>query len=93
MSIGILLKKKLNPDKRGRVSLKGLVADNIDCFEVEKMEDGTIILKPFIRISENESWLFKNPVALESVKIGIKQAKEGKILSRKSYSEFSDIEL
>lgn len=92
MTIGTLVKKKVNPDKRGRVSLKGLV-DGFEVFEAEKLEDGTIILKPFVQISADEAWLFKNPQALESLKTGIQQAKEGKIKKRKSYAEFADLEL
>lgn len=92
MTIGTLVKKKVNPDKRGRVSLKGLV-DGFEVFEAEKLEDGTIILKPFVQISANEAWLFKNPQALESLKTGIQQAKEEKIKKRKSYAKFADLEL
>lgn len=92
MTIQALSKKKVSPDKRGRVSLKGLV-EGIDGFDAERLEDGTIVLKPFMMVNAKEAWLFKNKEALKNLKIGIKQAKEGKIKKRKSYAKFADIEL
>lgn len=92
MSILSLNKKKVTPDKRGRVSLKGLV-EGVDGFEAEKMEDGTIILRPFIQVKPNEAWLFNNEEALKSVLTGIQEAKEGKIKKRKSYADFAEIEI
>jgi hypothetical protein len=40
-----------------------------------------------------EQWLFDNPVVLEGVLAGIKQAEEGKLVSRGSFSEFADVEI
>lgn len=92
MSTLNLNKKKVSPDKRGRVSLKGLV-EGIDGFEAEKMPDGTIILRPFVQVKPNEAWLFNNQDALNSVLTGIQQAKNGQIKKRKSYSDFAEIEI
>lgn len=67
-----LTSKKLIPDARGRVSLKGF-ADNVDSFRAEKLEDGSILLTPFVEIPQREAWIYKNPSAIKKLEKGISQ--------------------
>ena len=84
--------KKLRPDERGRITL-GEIAKSVSSYGVEVLLDGKIILTPYVEIPKNELWLHNNKEALASVKMGIEQAKEGKLKTRKSYSEFADTEI
>ena len=64
--------KKLIPDSRGRVSLKGLI-DKADSFRAEKLEDGCILLTPLVEIPQRELWIYKNPEALTKLEKGLSQ--------------------
>ena len=67
-----LVSKKLIPDARGRISLKGLF-DNADSFRAEKLDDGSILLTPFVEVPQREAWIYKNPEALSKLKKGLSQ--------------------
>lgn len=87
-----LITKKVNPDKRGRISLKGLV-EGADGYEATRQADGTIILKPYLQVDSREAWLYKNKEAISSLEQGLKDVSEGRVTKRKSYSEYADIEI
>jgi hypothetical protein len=40
---------------------------------------GQILLDPIAHLPEEEQWLWRNPAALTSVKLGIEQAKAGQV--------------
>lgn len=84
---------RLTLDARKRVSLvKLLPKQNISSF-MAHMEGDKIILEPMAEIPARELWLHKNPKALKSVLKGIKDAKEGKVRKRGSFSKYANDEL
>ena len=86
---------RLNIDARKRVNLAKLLPD-VEVHSVRAYTEGNkIILVPMAEVSADElSWLSKNPKALEAVKEGLKQSKEGKIsLVDIDFSRFADEEI
>lgn len=86
---------RLNLDSRKRVNLTKLLPD-VEVHAVRAYTEGNkIILVPMAEVSAAElSWLEKNPKALEEVKEGLKQSKEGKISSVDiDFSRFADEEI
>ena len=51
--------------------------------------NGRVILEPFVEVPIKEKWLFDNAVALSKVRTGLKQAKNGQLISRGSFSAFA----
>jgi hypothetical protein len=84
--------KMLRPDSKGRISL-GVLTKGISGFSMHQEKDGKIILEPFIEIPANEKWLFNNVGALSKVKTGIEQAKNGLLVDKGSFSQFSEDEI
>ena len=67
-------------DSRKRVPLGRLLEGiSTDLFNAEVI-DGKIVLEPMRAIAERESWLYKNPEALASVRRGLKDAAEGRVV-------------
>ena len=68
-------------DSKNRVTL-GKHKDSIkpSSYKVYRNPIGQIILDPQVSIPAHEAWLFKNPKALASVKRGLKDAAEGKLV-------------
>ncbi len=84
---------RLPIDTRRRVNLSKLLPKgNINAVNAYK-EGNKIILEPMVEISANESWIYENSTALNAIKKGIKEAKEGKLIERLSYAEFADDEI
>jgi hypothetical protein len=71
---------RVRPDSKGRVTL-GRLAEKISSYKVEASPDGRILLEPFAEIPARERWLYENPVALESVKRGLRQSAAGETFS------------
>jgi hypothetical protein len=84
-----MLPKILRPDAKGRVTL-GHLADGISSYTVTETKDHKLILEPHVEIPARERWLFKSPVALESLKKGIEDARRGRVSSRGSFAKFLD---
>lgn len=87
-----MLMKMLRPDSKGRINL-GVLTKGISGFSVHQEKNGKIILEPFVEIPANEEWLFNNISALKKVKEGIKQAKNGLLIDKGSFSQFSEDEI
>ena len=87
-----VITKKVSPDKRGRVSLKGLV-DGADGYEASRQPDGTIILKPYLEVDAREVWLYKNPVALKKLRTGLTQLKENNLIDLGDFTQYADIKI
>lgn len=81
--------KKIKPDSKGRISL-GILSKNVSSFDVEVIDNGKIVLTPFVEIPKGELWLFNNKEALKSVLTGIEDAKAGKVKSLGSFAEYAD---
>jgi hypothetical protein len=66
-------------DNKGRIALGNQYAGKPAI--VEECEDGRIVIQLARVIPERETWLYENPIALNRVREGLRQAQEG---------EFSD---
>jgi hypothetical protein len=84
-----MLLKKLRPDSKGRITL-GHLADGVSSFSVTETNDHKIILEPFTEIPTHEKWLFANKTAFKKVEQGLKDAANGRVSSRGSFSKFVD---
>jgi len=72
-------------DSKGRLLLGEKFAGSIVI--VEERENGELVIKPAIVIPAHEKWLFDNPAALNSVLVGLKQAREGKFVTSPSFNK------
>ena len=70
--------RTIKPDAKGRICL-GKLAEGISGFRIKVDKNHRIILEPLVEIPAREKWLFDNKPALQAVKQGIKDAKEGKV--------------
>lgn len=76
-SEGALMTVKV-ADSKGRLALGGRYANAT--MIVEESEDGAVItLKRAVTIPVNETWLFRNPKALDLVLRGLEEARAGKL--------------
>lgn len=81
---------RLTLDGRKRVSLAKLLRDS-DAISFKAYTKGDkIILEPMAEIPERELWLYKNPEALNAVKEGLQQSKEGRVHRRGSYAKYAE---
>ncbi len=70
-------------DTKKRVALgKLLQGRDVNTFDAEVLPSGEILLRPMAVVPEH--WIFRNPTALASLKLGIDQAAAGKT---RPYSE------
>ena len=67
-------------DSRKRIPLGRLLKGASTSLFNAEVIDGKIILEPMKAIPEREEWLYRNPEALASVKRGLKDAVEGKVV-------------
>ena len=51
-------------------------------------DEGDILLRPQTSIPSRELWVYQNPKALERIKKGLQEAKEGKIKEVKNVRKF-----
>jgi hypothetical protein len=72
--------KHKNTDSKGRVTLGSHFA-NRDVIIEHRSADEVIVRLARV-IPENESWLYKNPKALAAVRIGLEEAREGKVAEK-----------
>ncbi len=81
--------KHVKPDAKGRIYL-GQLTEGVSGFRVEIDKNHRIILEPMVEIPAREKWLFTNKVALNSVKQGLEEAKEGKLHDLGSFAKHVD---
>jgi len=62
--------------------------NKVSSFHVTHHKDGRIILEPYTEIPLREKWLYENKVALKQVTKGIKDAAQGKLVSRGDFSKY-----
>ncbi|MCW5588972.1 MAG: hypothetical protein KIT27_04835 [Legionellales bacterium] len=81
--------KTLKPDAKGRIYL-GELAEGISSFAVHVDKHHRIILDPLVEIPAREKWLFDNKSALQAVKQGLEEAKEGKLHDLGSFAKYAN---
>lgn len=74
-------------DSKKRVVLKGKVYRH---YSVYQDEEGQILLTPMELIPAREAWLYRNPKALGSLRQGIKDSEEGRIVRLSSLAQYAD---
>lgn len=88
---------KIQMDAKYRICLGSFLSkeerEQLSSFRVSRQEDGKIVLDPFMEIPAREHWIYKNPKALASLKRGIEDAKNGRIIDMDiDFSKFLDDE-
>ena len=73
---------RLKLDTRNRINLTKLLSHVKIHFVLGHREENTIVLELVTDIPTRELWLHQNPEALEAVRIGLTQAKEGDLVKR-----------
>lgn len=85
---------RVRMDSKGRLSLGKYVNSQLPIdFNIEVGEHGEIVLVPLASIPKREAWIYENPKTLESIRKGIKEAGEGKLISRGSFEKYLDDEI
>ena len=69
----------VKPDVKRRVVLQGIQIQDGVTYHIYKNSIGQIVLDPQVTIPASDLWLFNNPVALESVRRGLKDAAQGRV--------------
>ena len=69
-----------------------LVMDEDIRFDVYRNPEEQLILDPQVSIPASEAWLYRKPKALASVRQGLQDAAEGKVVSIGSFAEYVDEE-
>ena len=81
-------RKTVRPDSKGRITL-GTMAAGTSSFKAYRDAKGRIILEPQIEIPAAEAWLWQNSAALNSVRQGLKDSAEGKLVKRGGFARFA----
>ena len=81
--------KSFKPDNKGGIYLDKLT-EGVNGFAVTVNKYHHIILDPLVEVSPSEKWLFNNKLALESVKQGIEDVKEGGLYDLGSFAQHVD---
>lgn len=72
--------KNLKLDSKKRITLGKFVKSDVTSYDVELKENGVIVLYPKVEIPAEEVWLFKNKTAMDSVKRGLENSKNNKVV-------------
>jgi hypothetical protein len=67
-------------DSRQRLPLAKVVQGSQHRFRVERQPGGELLLTPIVSISERELAMLKNPEAMASLRKGVSDAAEGKVV-------------
>lgn len=67
-------------DSKGRVTLGGNFANRVVI--VEHRSEDEVLIRLCRVIPEREAWLYENPEALASVRLGLAQARKGKVAKK-----------
>lgn len=78
---------EVKADSKNRVVLRGPVARH---YRVYRNASGQILLDPQVMIPASEAWLYKNKKALASVRRGLKQVEEGKLVKLPSLAKHAN---
>lgn len=83
---------EVQPDSKKRVVLKR-VKNPGKSYRVYQNASGQILLDPLVTIPASEAWLYKNKEALASVRQGLKEASEGKLVKMRSFAKYANDEI
>lgn len=72
-------------DSKGRLLLGEELAGTTVL--VERRDNGEYVVKPAVVIPAEEKWLFENKEALNSVMLGLKQARAGQVVKRPAFAK------
>lgn len=82
---------EVKTDSKNRVSLGRKLRLRARFYKVFENSWGQIVLDPLATVSAHEAWLFKNPAALDSVKRGMDDLKNGSVhKAKESFSKFAE---
>lgn len=84
--------KILRPDSKGRITLGPVLTQGVSGFKITETKDHKIILEPYAEIPAHEKWLFTNKTALNQVEQGLKEAGQGKVVSKGGFAKHLDDE-
>ena len=62
----------VRPDSKGRINL-GDIAQGVSSYRVSIVENGKLILTPYVEIPFSEKWIFEDKEILERVKEHLKK--------------------
>jgi hypothetical protein len=82
------ISRNVRPDSKGRITL-GELASGVSSYDIHANSDGTLLLRPKVEVPADEAWLYRNTKALASVKRGLAQAAEGRLVKR-SFAKHAD---
>lgn len=81
--------KILRPDTKGRIHL-GALTKGVSGYKMEvNTKTHAITLKPYAEIPLEEKWLFENTQALKSVKRGLQDSLDEKLIDRGSFKKYT----
>jgi hypothetical protein len=80
---------EVKADSKNRVSLGRKIRLKAKFYKVFQNALGQIVLDPMETIPAHEAWLFRNPAAIESVRKGLGDLKQGKVnKAKESFSKY-----
>lgn len=82
--------KASQSDSKGRIVLGSKYANKT--FRVTQQPDGNLLLEPVVLVHEREAWLLQNPDALNAVRQGVAESREGHVKYLGSFAQFNDEE-
>lgn len=80
-------------DSKNRVCLPKKVQGAAHTYRIYSNDAGQIVLDPQVLVPASEAWLYRNEAALEAVRRGLKEARTGKLIKRKSLARHAEDEL
>jgi hypothetical protein len=84
-----LVSEFAQPDAKRRLSL-GEAFQGATAYNVYRNPLGQLILDPVKTVPVSEMWLYENPQALASVKQGLRESAEGKVVYRGSFAKYAE---
>ncbi len=83
-----------SPDAKYRISIGGRIAKfngknvKVDAYQVFVNDDGDILLRPTVNIPAREAWIYEDSSVLDTVRKGLREAKEGKVTKVENIEKF-----
>jgi hypothetical protein len=81
-----LVSEFAQPDAKKRLSLGEALSD-ATAYNIYRNPLGQIVLDPVKAVPASELWLYEDPLALASVKRGLRESAEGKSVYRGSFAK------